>query len=136
MSRVDHSPSEKAAGKRPRIIYIGDGSNDACPALNVLNKTDVLLARVGRKPRDSNSISGPESDGDAIEGHGQHDFHPEMHSRELEVHTTLAFPILSTLRRAEVKEGLVPKCRVHVWRSGRELRSLINGILEEIYLGK
>ncbi len=116
---------------RPRVVYVGDGSNDACPALHVLNENDVLLARVGRKRRDPNSKSGPETDEDAIEGHGKHEFHPEMHYREVEAHGAVnAFPILSTLRKAE-KEGLHPKCRVCVWRSGKDLRSHVGRILDE-----
>lgn len=124
------------ANNRPRIVYIGDGSNDACPALNILNNHDILLARAGRKRRDPNSKTGPESDGDSKEGHGKHEYHPEMHARELEAHGAVnAFPILSTLRKAEKNEGLVPKCRVRVWRSGKELRSLIRGILDETMQG-
>mmetsp|Transcript_29657 Transcript_29657/g.61723 ORF Transcript_29657/g.61723 Transcript_29657/m.61723 type:complete len:393 (-) Transcript_29657:304-1482(-) len=116
---------------RPRIVYIGDGSNDACPALHVLNENDVLLARVGRKRRDPNSKSGAETDEDAIEGHGKHEFHPEMHYHEVEAHGAVnAFPILSTLRKAE-KEGLHPKCRICVWRSGKDLRSHVRRILDE-----
>lgn len=30
---------------RPRIFYFGDGSNDYCPVLNVLEKDDVVFAR-------------------------------------------------------------------------------------------
>jgi hypothetical protein len=122
--------TEQTTANRPRIVYVGDGSNDACPALNVLNENDVLLARGGRRRRDPNSKSGPESDGEAYEGHGEHTFHPEMHSRELEAHVAGAFPILSTLRKAKVNYGIVPKCRVSVWRSGKELRSLIRGVLD------
>ena len=30
--------------QRPRVVYIGDGSNDVCPAINALEEGDVLLA--------------------------------------------------------------------------------------------
>lgn len=115
---------------RPRIVYIGDGSNDACPALNVLSDNDILLARGGRRRRDPNSLSGPTPDEDASEGHGCHNFHPEMHLDEFESHMSGAFPILSALRKSKLKDGLVPKCTVCVWRSGRQLRSLVRQILE------
>ena len=115
---------------RPRIVYIGDGSNDTCPALHVLTENDILLARCGRRRRDPNSLSGPTTDEDSTEGHGQHNFHPEMHVGEVESHVAGAFPILSVLRKAKLKEGLEPKCAVCVWRSGRQLRSTIQHILD------
>jgi pyridoxal phosphate phosphatase PHOSPHO2 len=115
---------------RPRIVYIGDGSNDACPALHVLQENDILLARCGKRRRDPNSLSGPTTDVDSTEGHGRHDFHPEMHIDEMEVHAAGAFPILSTLRKAKNECGLEPKCRVYAWRSGRQLRSLVGQILD------
>ena len=53
-------------GRRPRqIVYIGDGANDICPALNVLGKDDVLLVREGVKRKEANDRSGPETDDEA-----------------------------------------------------------------------
>lgn len=105
---------------RPRVVYVGDGSNDACPALHVLAKGDVLLARGGQKRRDANSKRGVEHDEDSMEG-----------TNKLEAQKVSTFPILSTLQKAEKNENLVPKCRVNVWKSGKELRSLIGDILSE-----
>ncbi|KAL3907941.1 MAG: hypothetical protein SGARI_003295, partial [Bacillariaceae sp.] len=51
---------------RPRIIYVGDGGNDACPALNVLGDGDVLLARAGTRRPFANERSGAESDQEAV----------------------------------------------------------------------
>jgi pyridoxal phosphate phosphatase PHOSPHO2 len=50
---------------RPRIVYVGDGHNDACPALCVMNdENDILLAREGKRKLNPNSLSGPQSDDD------------------------------------------------------------------------
>eukprot|EP00804_Cyclotella_cryptica_P022851 CCRYP_005055-RA/>CCRYP_005055-RA protein AED:0.00 eAED:0.00 QI:288/-1/1/1/-1/1/1/137/294 len=122
---------EQAITVRPRIVYIGDGSNDACPALHVLRDNDILLARGGRRRRDPNSLSGPTPDEDSSEGHGCHNFHPDKHVDEFESHISGAFPILSTLRKSKLRDGLVPKCTVCVWRSGRQLRSLVRQILDD-----
>lgn len=127
---------EQSTNNRPRIVYIGDGSNDACPALHVLSENDVLLARCGKRRRDPNSLTGPTEDIDSTEGHGRHDFHPEMHIDEIESHAAGAFPILSTLRKAKVNHGQEPKCKVYAWRSGRQLRSLVSQILDGTLITK
>ena len=115
---------------RPKIVYIGDGSNDACPGLHVLSENDILLARYGKKRKDPNSLSGLTSDEDSIEEHAQRTLHPEMHGDEFESHVGGAFSIWSTLHRAKVDNGLEPKCQVYAWRSGRQLRSIISQILD------
>mmetsp|Transcript_18408 Transcript_18408/g.31154 ORF Transcript_18408/g.31154 Transcript_18408/m.31154 type:complete len:305 (-) Transcript_18408:980-1894(-) len=97
--------------KRPRIVYVGDGHNDACPALQVLNENDVLLAREGKRCPNPNSVSGPQFD--------------KNHDNA----TSGTFAILSTLEKAERREGCVPKCRVCPWNTGKELLSLVHGIL-------
>lgn len=100
--------------KRPRIIYVGDGHNDACPALHVLGEGDVLLARDGRRIRNPNFASGPQVD--------------EDNSDRL---TGGTFPILSVIEKSK-EGGLVPtKCRISAWNSGNELRSLVQKILSE-----
>lgn len=99
--------------QRPRIVYVGDGSNDACPALHVLDEGDVLLARDGRRISNPNSKSGPQPDvenGDGLTG-GK-------------------FPILSVIEKSR-EGGLIPKCRICAWNSGKELRSLVQNILDE-----
>lgn len=131
LDRTDQSTND-----RPRIVYIGDGSNDACPALHVLKENDILLARCGKRRRDPNSLSGPTEDIDSTEGHGRHDFHPEMHIDEIESHVAGAFPILSTLRKAKLNDGVGPTCKVFAWRSGRQLRSLVGQILDGTLITK
>ena len=103
--------SKDKDAKRPRIVYIGDGHNDACPALQVLNENDVLLAREGKRCPNPNYESGPQ---------------PDKNNHNAASGT---FAILSTLEKAKKRHGLVPKCRVCPWNTGKELRSLINGIL-------
>lgn len=100
--------------KRPRLVYIGDGSNDVCPALNVLDVGDVLLAREGKRIGNPNSKSGEQPDVKSID--------------EL---TGTQFPILSTIEKRQREDGLVPSCRVCTWNSGRELRNLVQDILDE-----
>lgn len=106
--------SEDKDAKRPRIVYIGDGHNDSCPALLVLNENDVLLARDGKRCPNPNSKSGPQpdtNDDNTASGSGK-------------------FAILSTLEKAKKRDGLVPKCRVCPWNTGKELRSLIHSVLD------
>ncbi|KAL9180643.1 hypothetical protein ACHAXT_011096 [Thalassiosira profunda] len=96
---------------RPRVVYVGDGANDACPGLRVLEDGDVLFARGGFKVADPNSKTGPQPDAEPSEGKG-------------------GFAILSVLKKAE-EEGLRPKCRVSPWETGSQLRSLVRGILDK-----
>lgn len=112
--RIGNSSTEDGDGRRPRVVYVGDGSNDACPALHVLNEGDVLLARDGRRASDPNSKSGSQDDAKAEE--------------DLAKGT---FPILSVLKRAKAEGGTIPKCRVSPWNSGKELRALVRGLLVE-----
>ena len=99
---------------RPRIVYVGDGSNDACPALNVLGAQDVLLARVGRKRAAPNGRQGAETDEQAMRGQAAGG----------------RFGIEAALQRArDKKEG--PKCSVRQWYSGEELRALVEDVLKE-----
>ena len=59
---LDRTATTTVGGGRPRIVYVGDGSNDACPALHVLNERDVLLARNGRRISDPNAKRGIQHD--------------------------------------------------------------------------
>ena len=99
---------------RPRIVYVGDGSNDACPALQVLGTGDVLLARVGHKRAAPNRRQGIETDAQAMEGQAAGG----------------RFGIEGALQRATDK-GEGPKCTVKQWYTGDELRSLVEQVLEE-----
>jgi len=101
-------------GGRPRVVYVGDGPNDACPALCVLGERDVLLARDGRRICHPNSKSGGQPDDD-----------------DANAHTGDEFGILSTIEGRKKKEALAPRCRVHTWNSGKQLRFLVSNILNE-----
>ena len=110
-------------------MYVGDGSNDACPALRVLDERDVLLARTGRRTREPNSRSGgrpddddddddyDDGDGDAPDATGDDD----------------EFGILPAIEGRTTKRGgaSAPRCRVRAWNTGRQLRSLVGDILNE-----
>jgi len=105
--------SSGTTAARPRVVYVGDGSNDACPALNVLGPNDVLLARTGRRINNPNSKTGEQAD--------VTDDKLLMMGNE--------FPILSTIDSRKKKEGLVPCCLIHSWNTGAELRALVQDIL-------
>jgi len=107
--------------KRPRIVYVGDGHNDACPALCVMNENDVLLAREGKRKLNPNSLSGPQSDDDQNCNETANDGASDGGT----------FGIVPTLEKVKKKEGLAPRCRVSTWNSGKDLRSLIHSILNE-----
>ena len=101
-----------------KIVYVGDGANDACPALNVLRERDVLLARGGVKRTEANDRSGAETD-------------EEAKDRKTETKGG-KFGIMSALKHAAEKEeggGKIPKCRVMEWTSGKELRDFIREII-------
>ena len=118
MKRIDRSCRGNATVKRPRIVYVGDGANDACPALHVLKEGDVLLARDGQRLRNPNARTGPQDETRA------NDLDPESR-----------FAIASTLKRAKAKKGLLPKCHVHAWNSGQELHALVQNILDGAHPG-
>ena len=103
--------------ERPRLVYVGDGANDACPVLNILQESDVLLARAGTKRGCANLRSGPETD------------------EEAECPTTVSegsqFGILPALDRAKQRDSTV-KCQVWEWSSGDELSSLVTKLLNDI----
>ncbi len=109
---------------RPRIVYIGDGENDACPAIHVLREGDVLLARVGRKPMDPNSNVGEQMD--------PNDDNEERDATGLASTTTTRsdFCIISTIERRQ-KDGLIPRCCIRTWSTGKELRSHVRDLLNE-----
>lgn len=121
-SRIgNNSPLEEDGSntkRRPRIVYVGDGSNDACPALNVLNENDILLARDGKRISKPNTKTGSQEDTIA---------HDDLAGSN----EGSSFPILSVLKKAKEKKGLVPKCRVYAWNSGNELRTLVRSLLDE-----
>ena len=99
-----------------RIVYVGDGANDACPALNVLRECDILLARRGVKRSEANGRSGAETDEEARD------------ERE-ESKSGTSFGILPALEKAKVDDEQIPKCHVAEWSSGADLRSLIGDVI-------
>lgn len=100
-----------------KIVYVGDGANDACPALNVLREGDVLLARGGTKRSEANDRYGAETDDEAKD--------------RTECSKGGTFGIVSALKHAEKEEGggKILKCRVMKWTTGKELRDFIKEII-------
>ncbi len=113
---------EQEAKKRPRIVYIGDGENDACPALHVLHEGDVLLARVGRKTIHPNSKVGEQFD-DNDEGGAMELLQTTDGSSD--------FGIISTIEKRQTDEGMLPCCSIRTWSTGLQLRSLVRNILKK-----
>jgi pyridoxal phosphate phosphatase PHOSPHO2 len=105
LGQLDNAPE--------KIVYVGDGANDSCPALNVLRESDALLARGGIKRSEANDRCGAETDEEAKDKNGDRQGG--------------TFGIMAALKHAEKKEGggKTPKCRVMEWSSGRELRDFI-----------
>ena len=97
---------------RLRIVYVGDGENDSCPALHVLGKNDVLLARRGERRKFPNVRRGPEND--------------DQVARE---EKGGLFGIMPALQQAT---DHVPTCRVSEWHTGNELRVLVQDLLGDI----
>ena len=109
--------NEQGDRQRPRIVYVGDGANDACPALCVLGESDLLLARAGRRRKKANTRAGPETDKEAI--------------TEREEGSPFGIvPALQCEQEGENKLG--PKCRVWEWNTGDELKGLVTKIIENI----
>ena len=102
-----------------KIVYVGDGANDACPALNILREGDVLLARGGVKRLEANDRSGAETDEEAKD------------RKECSTGKGGKFGIMAALKHAEKEEAgeKTPKCRVMEWTSGKELRDFIREII-------
>jgi pyridoxal phosphate phosphatase PHOSPHO2 len=115
---ADENQREKV---RPRIVYVGDGENDACPALKVLGEGDVMLARVGKKRKFANSRAGAETDeaaGQAPDGATEHGG---------------SFGIASAIARAKRRDPpMVPKCQVLEWNTGEDLRQLVQKLLADV----
>lgn len=112
---------------RPRIVYVGDGANDACPVLNVLDEGDVMLARAGRKRSFANRRTGGETDEEAITAHDDGDGDGD----EIIAQVGGIFGILPALDLARA-EQIIPKCQVVEWRTGDDLKDLVRGLLEDV----
>lgn len=106
--------------KRPRIVYIGDGENDACPALHVLNEGDVLLARVGRKTIHPNTKLGEQVD-DADDGSAM----------EQLLAARSDFGIISAMEKRQKEGGVSPRCQIRKWATGKQLRSHVRDLLDD-----
>mmetsp|Transcript_32923 Transcript_32923/g.49707 ORF Transcript_32923/g.49707 Transcript_32923/m.49707 type:complete len:296 (-) Transcript_32923:28-915(-) len=104
--------------KQPRIVYVGDGANDACPVLQVLREGDMLLARSGGKRTNAYNCMGQETDQEATAQQGEDQF-----------------GILQALRLArEERSPMIPTCEIRQWRTGIELRQLIRETLKDTKL--
>lgn len=116
--------------RRPRIVYVGDGANDACPVLNVLEEGDVMLARSGRRRMFANRRKGGETDEEASTNRDGMSSGARGGGEEEE---GSSFGILPALRRAreEEDEPMIPKCQVIEWRTGDELKHLVQRLLLE-----
>ena len=91
-----------------RIVYVGDGANDACPALRYLQEQDTLLARRGKRDDEAHERRGP-----------QNAHIPSGGSFGIE--------------KALVKDPtLSPQYNVHYWTTGDELKDLVGDLLSEI----
>lgn len=118
------SKSEKntipSSSMRPRIVYVGDGANDACPVWNILGPGDVMLARSGRKRKYANRRTGQETDDEAVSG-GDGDIYGTP------------FGILPALQLARTADPpVIPKCQVWEWSTGVELRHLVGKLLGNV----
>jgi hypothetical protein len=111
--------SSSSNGERPRLVYIGDGANDSCPAVNVLGEKDVLLARVGKKRKYANQRRGRETDQEALA------------KQEYDGEFGLA-PALQRIMEKNPSGNTVMKCQVHQWQTGDELKTFVEDILNEI----
>ena len=133
------TPEKNSGHHRPaRIVYIGDGANDACPVLNVLEQGDVLLARVGRKRRHANECKGPESDPEAAntksKHHGDSDAdHKDDDVDDAELLESACFGIIPALDKAKLENpNHTPACQVYEWTTGAELQNLVLKLLQEL----
>ena len=111
-----------------RIVYIGDGGNDACPVLNVLQEGDIMLARVGNRRRCANERIGCETDEEAT---CYSDCNKE--NQEEGGGGGSPFGIMPALQAAMKQDPpLLPKCKVWEWHTGNELRQQIERILDDV----
>ena len=110
-----------------RIVYIGDGGNDACPVLNVLQEGDIMLARVGSRRQCANERIGCETDEEAT---CYCNYNKE---NQEEGGGGSPFGIMPALQAAMKQDPpLTPKCKVWEWHTGNELRQQIERILDDI----
>ena len=118
-------------GSRPRIVYVGDGGNDACPALHALKQADVLLARAGKRRAFANERKGAETDEEATSNRtvvGDDDENDASGSNEIRG-TFGIFPALAKAKHSD--PPVLPKCEVLEWRTGDDLKGLVKKLLEE-----
>jgi len=111
--------------KRPRIVYVGDGANDACPVLKVLGVGDVMLARIGRKRTFANQRQGPETDSEATTS-------SDMDDTDQDSKQGSPFGIIPALHKTKNETGVVPTCRILEWSTGEELKKHVEMLLAEM----
>lgn len=106
--------AKQFGAKRPQIIYVGDGTNDACPALKILGENDVLLARCGQRKENKSNIHGPQED---------------QCSEDMNHTSGKEYGILPTLKILEITEKLKPRCKILKWCTGSQLRKHVKELL-------
>jgi hypothetical protein len=139
MAHVKQRQQRQRVGGPARIVYIGDGANDACPVLNVLGSGDVLLARVGRKRLHANERQGPESDQEATVTNNTNSDSSSTKNRDNQDHKDegeslgSCFGIIPALEKAKLEDpSAVPACQVWEWTTGEELQQLVLKLLQEL----
>jgi 2,3-diketo-5-methylthio-1-phosphopentane phosphatase len=111
-----------------RIVYIGDGANDACPALNILKEGDVLLARAGKRRSFANERKGGETDREAGGCFKDHEDNDSSANNEIRG----TFGILPALVKAKEEDPpIFPSCNVLKWTTGDDLKNLVQDLLKE-----
>lgn len=130
---LQHTVLNNSIGRpRPRIVYIGDGANDACPALHVLQRGDVLFARVGTKRDFANEREGPETDKEALSSMNTEEVVTATSKKKKGKRRSI-FGLVPALQEAqEENPSLVPDCEVYEWRTGDELKRLVDQLLDDI----
>jgi len=116
---------------RPKIVYVGDGGNDACPALHVLTSPkDVILARSGYKPIYVDLVKKPLDSG-ALTDEEAFSSLPPMNDSN-----SGGYGILPKFDSLKKKFDETPKCQIKVWKTGTELCSHINECLTSSFMSK
>ena len=89
--------------------------------INVLDEHDVILARIGRKSNKVNRQSGVQSDNDDT----------IVDDDDISNSRGSLFGIIPRLERYKKENGIVPKCQILKWSTGKELHTHITNLLKE-----
>ena len=92
--------------------------------INVLDENDVILARIGRKSNKVNRQFGVQTD---TNNDGTiHDDDSDNNNKGGSL-----FGIIPRLERYKKENGIIPKCQILKWSTGKELHSHITKLLKE-----